>query len=733
MKYRFLLNDIEISEPIGFDGFNPSIERTDHHGMSVSVSINKIGFYGNALDIIDNAYKSDIDIELPFVVEVLLDKWTPIYSGVVDLATYELVTEDGACRINCNVGEIGFKTTFNNRYDTKVELNRETSLDGDILTKYTMLTKEIEFPSKEIILFNTAKIEADITSTIDYHETGANQSLSHWFKIPLGSVGLNKIDDFNSEEAISRVYSLKHVQIDSSGFPVGNIIIYDDACCFVFSENNQMEIDKNFNIKINVKFDATIRNYISGDTCALLIYHCDKNGHVLNLLKYEKLTFIGQSVNSNISLNEKIIMEYGDKIAVLLYNIQYDAYFAMDYNNKTGTSISISALSQTDPSNHNISLVHESLSRLSEITSGLTVKSDWYGRYNSEVNPVVSGFGGGSLKAILNGYELRNMDLTSGERPPVKLSFKELFESLNAIDNIGWGFEEGENDELYLRVERWQWFYKDNIIMTINHPNNVKRSIQADKVYTRIKIGYEKYLDEQEINAIDTFHTNREFSTGLKAIDKQLEKMSKLIADPYAIEVTRRQQFNKDTSNWKYDEDVFVVALAYGRIYNLFSIEVGMADTTIINSNNIEASTVISPNTMYNVRISPQRNAIRWAECFFDVISSRISLNYTAGTGNVTAKGKPIWTNYPHGNHFYLEDSASGQPVSERDNISRKAPLLKPEILSFDFPITFDQYAAILANPYGKIIVDGEECYIQKVIPNLIERKASFELIPKNV
>ena len=82
------------------------------------------------------------------------------------------------------------------------------------------------------------------------------------------------------------------------------------------------------------------------------------------------------------------------------------------------------------------------------------------------------------------------------------------------------------------------------------------------------------------------------------------------------------------------------------------------------------------------------------------------------------------------GTHYYLDDSASGQPISERNDISRIAPLLKPEIIAFDYPITFEQYAAILANPYGKITVDGEKCYIQKVMPALMSGMASFELIP---
>jgi len=752
MEFRFLLNGIEINEPIGFDGFKPVIERTDHHGMSVSVSLSKIGFYGKAFEIIEDAYNTDIDIELPFIVQINRDgDWIPIYSGVVDLASYERVNDNGACRINCNVGEIGVKTTFNNRYDTKVELNRLMSLDDDDLPEYGMLKRNISFPSKEIIFTSSAKIKEEITSNTHddfatnwYSMPDGLLGMRRWFFVPLGEIKTNEFEYFNSDTKISHIESIDNYD---------DTLLYkipDGACSFVFlEENSKFDSPKMFNFDIQIKFDALISfSHSRNEEFYMLIILCHSDGTIKDVLYKLKLEMDNkQTISHDISYKESISMNYGEKVAVLFrfFNMairnddEFYFNYSIDYTAKVGSGISITALSQSEPSSHNVSLVHESLSRLSEIISGyngdekgLTVKSDWYGRHNSNVNhyDILNYFGGGSLKAILNGYELRNQNLTSGERPPIKLSFKDLFESLSAIDNIGWGFwEEKESGKLYLRVERWQWFYNEDVIMTINNPNNVKRTIQANKVYTRLKTGYEKYLDEQEINAIDTFHTNREYYTGLKAVDNKLEKICKFIADPYAIEVTRRQEFNIDTTNWKYDEDIFIVALHFEGWMNDFSIDIGITDTE--DGNNI--ATIISPDTMYNARISPQRNAIRWAERFFEAASNRNSLDYTAGTGNITAKGKPAERNHPYFADYYLEDSGVGAAISEKDNIAHKAPLLKPEILSFDYPITFEQYAAILDNPYGKIIVDGEECYIQKVTPNLIERKASFELIPKNV
>jgi hypothetical protein len=98
-----------------------------------------------------------------------------------------------------------------------------------------------------------------------------------------------------------------------------------------------------------------------------------------------------------------------------------------------------------------------------------------------------------------------------------------------------------------------------------------------------------------------------------------------------------------------------------------------------------------------------------------------------SGKGNIDARGIP--SILPRGTDC-LHDSGEGEVIAENQEIGRKTPLLKPEILSFEYPFTFADYAAVLANPYGKIVVDGEACYIQKITPSLMKGTASFELIP---
>ena len=147
---------------------------------------------------------------------------------------------------------------------------------------------------------------------------------------------------------------------------------------------------------------------------------------------------------------------------------------ALYFFTKDSTKISVSYLDSADTTKCRISLIHETFSRLAEIYSGLTVKSEYYGREDSQINPIISGVGDGALKAITSGFKLRNGKMTDGTLPKLEISFKDLFLNLNAIDNIGWGFSTGSGVD-YIRVEDWKWFYKsDYEIMTIDAPANKK-------------------------------------------------------------------------------------------------------------------------------------------------------------------------------------------------------------------------------------------------------------------
>ena len=88
-------------------------------------------------------------------------------------------------------------------------------------------------------------------------------------------------------------------------------------------------------------------------------------------------------------------------------------------------------------------MINEAMSRCVEsYTNGnMFVYSDYFGRTDAQPqSSVVTGYGG--LEAITNGLHIRGCVMPDGsQKPKFSLSMKEIFDSLNAIHNIGMGLE----------------------------------------------------------------------------------------------------------------------------------------------------------------------------------------------------------------------------------------------------------------------------------------------------
>jgi hypothetical protein len=176
-------------------------------------------------------------------------------------------------------------------------------------------------------------------------------------------------------------------------------------------------------------------------------------------------------------------------------------------------------------------------------------------------------------------------------------------------------------------------------------------------------------------------------------------------------------------------------------------------------------------NEMYNTLISPSRNAHRWIPRLFCIQGIK-SFILTKGTVNYRADFTTKQNSYVEGHvrRYYLKDMMNDIPlkgvVTEEDSwqesqATEESPLqeryyvkyieqedgtLKPvesaddliiprvfkaEEVSVKYPITLDQYKTIMANPYGLVVVDGEECWIKEFQYDFNSSEAEFKLIPK--
>lgn len=320
---------------------------------------------------------------------------------------------------------------------------------------------------------------------------------------------------------------------------------------------------------------------------------------------------------------------------------------------------------------------------------------------------------------------------------PMFVSFQEMIEALNAIHAIGFGLEHDgirtdHTDRFFVRIEPIRYFYDHTLtLMTCDNVESIETDASAGDAISIFKTGYTKWEAEQA-NGLDEFLSRREYRTRLRTIRKTLDKQCKYIASGYAIEVTRRK-LNTNTTDWRYDNDTFIICLQD----NVPDDDATTPEPDYMSeSGGVSGATgLLNDQTVYNYRISPARNALRWLPYILNSYADwqNGELLFAAGDGNYTAQGQ--LTNDPV-EGISLNESADLRWDSLADHTQHPA-IYRNEVVKFKYPMSYRQWLYINDgnNKYGKIrynVNDGpyEEGYILDLKYDLFGGMAEFTLRP---
>jgi hypothetical protein len=734
-KYFLEYNNkkIEIDEPIGWDDLELVLSRNEtSHGIDVEHSDLSLKFYGNnAVTLLEEAYDADIDSVVILSCEY---NGNEEYRGQLDFEKYGKYFESGYCYITASVHEVSIQALFNNRIEQKADIDSLASFEGINLTDYPMLKKEIEFPAKDVesatraesgdfTIFNDlynelAGFAENITVLLSpffektvYEETGIFYAINNPSVLRSSNINQDKfklisftekelntfVGDITVKGEINFLLDMYYPKNMSNSQQDGNLTM-----SLVLS-NGKQEV-------IIWTGQETIQWYNINDPNDQPLLHKDVTFQLAPFevtlpateILYFAIRFQFEYPNTSYTMNERriIIKRFS------VYGAEEMQFFSY---------IEIFAIQKYPNSRANVSFVHEVLSRIVESISNnqLNVKSDYYGRTDSNINPS-SVNGKGSFRALTTGLRIRNARDINGNDKPFIISFSDLIKGLIPVDNIGFGMS-NEEGVMYLRVEPWQWFYKSDVIFEINNPSKYQRVINTKETFSIFKCGYKKY-ELGEAHGLDAFHTEREYRTRLKLNSKTIEKLSELIADSFVIEFTRRKAIEKDTEDWKYDDNVFIICLCKNSSGYII-------DQGIIDSEN----TIVSPTTIYNARISPSRMIKKWSGRILQLgFGKNEDLIFTSGTGNFLAKGKAN-TSITGNEYADLDNSL----YIENQNFTDNDIILLPETIKVDeYPLTGQEYNSIKINPYGIIKVNETPCHIREIKYKRQKGTASFELIP---
>jgi photosystem II stability/assembly factor-like uncharacterized protein len=230
----------------------------------------------------------------------------------------------------------------------------------------------------------------------------------------------------------------------------------------------------------------------------------------------------------------------------------------------------------------------------------------------------------------------------SGSQGIGTITFKNLFQSLDAVFDLGAYIDIAYGVETLHLVRRAELFYIDSPILDVGEVSNIEVCVDNDLTFSKVRVGYEKqsYTDEQlsfkEPNASSTFSVNTNGKEVNNISSKTLELISKIRADWQEIEETMMEPSNTNIG------DGLVFNQIYWGAHYIDPVTPGtyiLQDDYLINGSWLEKIPVATPAGVYRISnglITPRRNLLRhlWhlSDCQLILPSQAQSvLKFTAG------------------------------------------------------------------------------------------------------
>jgi hypothetical protein len=786
MIWRFTILDRNnfptvIEEPVGWDANVAEIARDpDWHGIFFNSQGDEFEFHGVAMKLLKaekEQYGSQGKMTL-IMEEDCGNGFEEFSRARFNFLKYKFYCGD-SCYVKIPVENVSEVIDLRSLINQKVNLESLKAFDETTdLTPYAKLPFSLDLPSKGIFVANKAEwTEEDTTDValggvpdIAYGSPDPSQDNFAWFqiipqfdKIDLSEFGVFATAPAPEHEFIKSGFYppigyvdpvLEEVQNDTGPSPGDNNFVFFDwapASPLLVNDKNGNGFDNidSFSLQISYSFDLTTKDHgiILALYHILCIRHADGKFTYLNKQKiisadpggdfhgYDSATYWDINTTHNVSYSgvfNNLSLKDGEYLFVAVVGMNgylnlnardnLDAYSIIS----KGGSVEMKTLSYSKPETSKVFMINEAISRIAESITNDRVRaySEYFGRTDSEPYSVVED-GCGSLEVITDGIRIRRQEnKVPGQTSVFAQSLEDIFNGLNPIHNIGIGIEPDANREGYnrLRVEPWRFFYNNTVVLSCTGIGQITRETYEKEIFSTFKFGYNKW-EAEEYNGLDEFLTKRGYRTTLERVKNDLVLLSTLIASGYAIEITKRKG-NTDSKDWRYDKETFIICVK--RNEDAIEVELGNVQAPI---------NIIDPDTLYNYRISPVRNAMRWMDkvlASYEQFDSGAKIIFTDGDGNYFASGemedgtcKP--ENTPLAENVTIDSSLFA-------DVNQAKPFLKAERVIFDYPMSSREYKLIEANPYGLIYFenDCEESlgWIDKISYKPEEGTATFSLIP---
>lgn len=729
----FFLNDFQIEEPQGWADVVLGMRRDEAwRGVYFEATVNSLGFYGASADyLIDKKETDGISALVIFTAKERCEpegEFEEVLSGRLNFGRFSQSC-GVECRVTIPVEQNNCIMAFRNRYDQQVDMDNSQAFDRlTVLTDYPGLGFDMELAAQE----TDARVQGTVGSTvpdvttIELGDLFGTYAWSQYYRPTYTDEKYNSIVQGSltgGSIQASRQYSNDNFKTLYEDFLTPQLLFDDNPKCYI--GDFKPSVTARMKGKVDIHSDRD--DYRLAVTIYFVRYNPNVDIPFPNWLEdtglpnvLQKHVIYNQSLNNPADLSLPFDFTYSNPALLMAPGESFYAYVNVHAQKNdeppqnmiakvtfdAETSIDIRQTRKCPPTQAQVYMVNESLARIAEAITNrcITVKSDYYGRTDSQ--PYASEVDGCAGDRVLtNGLKIRKADTDKWF-----LSMQQAFEGLKAIDNIGMGFESNPNmpGMDWLRFEPAEYFFQDAEVLSLAAAPAATRDIDESKHYSVIKVGYNLW-EPKAIGGLDEFNSTREYRTSLDVVRNPLDITSNLVAAGRVIEETRQQSFAEaGGADTTYDNETFIICV--DRSGGGWKVEQG----NVSNPANI-----FSPATVYNWRITPLRNLMRWFKSainsYPNLSSTASKLFFNSGTGNYTATGQLI-------DPCALENGpkSESKDLSINDFINAKdyLPLVRPETLSVRYPFNKRDWDKIKARPYGYISV---QCGVGDYLKGYVE------------
>ena len=704
LAYKFLINNIEVEEPTSWDGEEFILSRSkEYFGFENSYSLS-LKFWNLGASIIKSAYEEQgIEAMLDFVVSKSCDgvTYTPIIQGILNCANFSELNGE----VSVLLEESSFARTFKNRIDNIVNLHETKTIDGQTVSDIQPI--DVTLQPKAIIQRTrlVANSEPSVLNITTERFT-AGQDLVFY---PALVVDLEN-SDLKEPNTPAPTYETCG---DTGAFDCPKKHIYQNTLGFTIDVT----------IRVRLKGYIAVHTYINGTSPAGLAAKLDNTGFFIsigagNILLSDVLqdgyclapesdttSRLGEGYEYyDIDTTYNALIQNGGKVSIwhqigtistefspcgsgdqspdVFFRVEFDPISFVEF---TSVTVSPQTSAKVFP-------LFSAFKKSLEIITGVSdaFRSDFFGNG-----------GCGDHISITNGLAIRNM-LQADKTPfPVNVSFAKLYKAFDSILCLGMNIEwDATASKWVVRVEPRGYFCKKNYQIVFNNVSDITIKSSLDHYYSEVSIGYQKWqMNNGQINGIDEFNTPRGYTIRNKNAKKKLDAKCEFIAGGYPIEFTRRQQYlDATTKDFETDNDIFVICL--NRV-----VQGSYAVGTTNERNELFPNVVnlISPETSYNLRISPARNMSRWLR-YVKISTTKQDkfIKFSTSEGNSLMKTTSI--NSCDGSieideHANFETGKNGFSQSNNE-------LFQPQTISFEKPLDFATFAMLQGNSKNPVRIN---------------------------